>query len=211
MDNVLKRDVKDTGLPIHVNLLFYPGANIAQLTQHALVELQRFHYDMILFIGGVNDLTDKGHRGRAVPKYNSQDRLVEEMFDKFERARNSLGGWCRRVVMSLLVGLDLQRYNSRNRIDSRDYSHYQQVIDQGLVILNKAIASLNMDAESPNPWVLDTVHYRTRWGYVHKYYKLSEGLHLSKTLRNRWVYKMVCAVCINFGRSPSSHFKDRYV
>ena len=47
--------------------------------------------------------------------------------------------------MSLLVGLDLHRYNSRNRVDHRDYSHYQMVLDEGLVVLNKAIASLNTD------------------------------------------------------------------
>ena len=211
MLNVLGRDVKETGLPIHVNLLFFPGADIHQLVQHALEELKRFHYDMILFIGGVNDLSSKGPRGRAIPKYNSQEELVEEMFGKFETAQKSLAGWCRRVVVSLLVGLDFSRYNSRNRVDHRDYSHYQSIVDDGLVILNKAIASLNTDSGTLNPWVLDTVHYRTKQGYLHKYFKLSDGLHLSNTLRERWVYKMVTSVCSAFGKTPSLLFRNRYL
>ena len=211
MQNVLDRDVKDTALPIHVNLLFYPGANIEQFTQHALKELQRFHYDMVLFIGGVNDLSTRGPRGRAIPKYTTHDQLVDELYEKFDRAQKQLAGWCKRVVMSLLVGLDIQRYNSKNRVDHRDYSHYQMVLDEGLVVLNKAIASLNTDSDTLNPWVLDTVHYRTKQGYLHKYYKLSDGLHLTNTLRSRWVYKMVTSVCNAFGRTPSLLFRNRYL
>ena len=145
MQNILVGDVKDTALPIHVNLLFFSGADIEQLTQHALKELQRFHYDMVMFVGGVNDLSTRGPRGRAMPKYTTHDHLVADMFDKFDRAQKQLAGWCKRVVMSLLVGLDIHRYNSRNRVDHRDYSHFQKVLDEGLVVLNKAIASLNTD------------------------------------------------------------------
>ena len=91
MQNVLERDVKDTALPIHVNLLFYPGANIEQLTQHALKELQRFHYDMVLFIGGVNDISTRGPRGRAIPKYTTHHQLVDKLYEKFDRAQKLVG------------------------------------------------------------------------------------------------------------------------
>ena len=112
------------------------------------------------------------------------------------------GSW--KVAICRLVGLDINTYHERHqrRNGSRghrtDHSHAQGIIDEAMIYLNKAIASLNTDSNVLAPWTLDTVHYQIRHRYIHKYFKLKDGLHLTNTLRARWAYKIVKAVCQNY-------------
>ena len=204
MDNVLRYYVGLSRQNIQIKLIFVPGANIVSLTEAAIQELRTYQYDMVLLMGGVNDLTRKQRGGTVQPIFHEVDRLVDTLYDRFEWSRWQLARWCGKVAIGRLVGLDINRYNERYQRRSggrgivTDHSHAQGVIDEAMIYLNKAIASLNTDSNVLAPWTLDTVHYQIRHRYVHKYFKLKDGLHLTNTLRARWAYKIVKAVCQNF-------------
>ena len=204
MDNVLRYYEGLSRQNIRIKLIFVPGANIVSLTQVAVQELRSYQYDMVLLMGGVNDLTRKLRGGTVQPVFQEVDTLVDTLYDRFEWSRWQLGRWCRKVAIGRLVGLDINRYNQRYQRRNgsgglvTDYSHAQGVIDEAMIYLNKAISSLNTDSDVLAPWTLDTVHYQLMQRYITKYFKLKDGLHLTNTLRARWAYKIVKAVCQNY-------------
>ena len=200
MHRLIRRKLSASGLPIKVNILHIPGANLHKIEERALSELRMYRYDLVLIMGGVNDLTRRTSRGLPlIPVYDSVDYLVSDMYSRFERIKNTLAPWGAKVVISLLIGIDLEMYNEYTRGPTTDYTHHQTIINEGMIHLNKAIASLNTDTHSLSPWILDTVHYYVRHKVIHKYTKLYDGLHPTPTLRYTWTKKILVSICKNLG------------
>ena len=200
LHRLITRRLTSSGLPIRVNIIYIPGANLHRLGQRALQELMIYRYDLVVIMGGVNDLTRRPPRGHPIiPVYDSVDYLVSDMYGKFERVKALLAPWGAKVVVCLLVGIHLQTYNDYRSGPPTSYEHHQGVINEGMILLNKAIASMNMDTNSLSPWILDTVHYYVRHRIIHKYDKLYDGLHPTPTLRYIWAKKLLVAICRNLG------------
>ena len=191
--------INRAGFPIEFTLIVASGATIADLVDKALHRLSEHRYDLVIFMGGVNDLTTKPRGRKAQPVFTNAENLVEVMFRKMEWAHHVLRRWCDHVAIGLLVGLDLEVYNRRFRGIERDYSHAQIVINEGMITLNKAIASLNESSGTIAPWTLDTIHNRIRSTYYHKYFKFRDGLHPTPKLMAKWAFKIVAAMGSNFG------------
>ena len=187
------------GFPVEFTLVVASGATIADLVDKALYKLSEFRYDLVIFMGGVNDLTHKPRGRKARPVFTDVDNLVDVMYSKLEWAHHVLSRWCNLVAIGLLTGLDLEVYNRRFRGIERDYSQAQEIINEGMITLNKAIASLNESSGAISPRILDTIHNRVRTTYYHKYFKFRDGLHPTPKLLAKWAFKIVAAMGSNFG------------
>ena len=102
-------------------------------------------------------------------------------------------------MIAHLIGIDLHAYNEYTGGRATDYSAHQAIINEGIVLLNKSIASLNTDTDSSSPWHLDTIHYHFQNRVIHKYFKMYDGLHPTPKLKRVWIRKLLEAICRNLG------------
>ena len=62
-------------------------------------------------------------------------------------------------------------------IDPEENTKAQNVINEGLPLLNVAINSINMNTNVKGPWLTDTVHSLINGRRVHKYKRLHARIH----------------------------------
>ena len=75
---------------------------------------------------GVNNLTLKHCSKRITVTFDEIPNCVDTMFTKFERARELLMKYSRRIIICFLIGLDIDKYNFETTGEQTN-NHRQQV------------------------------------------------------------------------------------
>ena len=70
----------------------------------------------------------------------------------------------------------------------------QEIINEGLPILNVAVDSMNMDSDLVGPWLNDTIHCLINKRRVHKYPRFTDGLHPNTNTCSLWAKKLINSV-----------------
>ena len=185
------------GADAKFSVLMKVGARIHELVYVALHLLQSHSFDMIFFMGGVNNLSCK-HSRCITPTYTDVPNLVDHMFDNFTWAYYKLKPHCKKVVLCHLIGLNFAMYNQFKWSQCCQYPDEQSVVNEGVILVNQAITMMNQDNGVVAPWTQDTVHNLVNGRRVHRYNKLYDGLHPSNELMTQWAKLIVKSAITNF-------------
>lgn len=185
-----------TSLNLSFRVIMIPGARLDTLALKTLAELSycdSYTYNLIILVGGINNLTKLIYRPtrHAMPRYISPTDLINTTLNEMEKAIRKIRFYFNiPVTMASLAGIDLVNYSP----------HYfgklfrlQPLMDESIVILNNRIRGLNRMNGLRTPDLSSDVHrcsghggrYRTH--YIHLY----DGLHPGYHLRIRWTNKII--------------------
>ena len=180
-------------IPIYVEAVHEGGLQIFDLLDLLESDFrpQDGKYD---FLGGVNNLSEKHATGKITARYDDVGHLVMSMFEKLNIARNMLFKYTYRPVICQLVGLHFDKYNELKD----DQMASQQIIDEGIPLLNHALHSLNKDIEAASPWLGSSIHAIIHKKYHHKYMRLHDGLHPTEELKEIWSKEIANAILKNY-------------
>ena len=185
----LKDGIKKANLPINIHVEYLRGATIETLTEKAEDFLNNTQMDQAYFFAGVNNLTDKHTNSKVTGKFTEVSNLVEILEDKLDTTRKTLSKYVSKFVLCHVIGLDLHVYNKNQ--DRSATKEMQNIIDEGLPLINIAIDSINMNSQVKGPWLTDTIHSLINGKRVHKYKRLPDGIHPDKTTCELWARKLV--------------------
>ena len=74
MQRIVQARLRSSGFPIIANFIVLSGANLKAIGDKALEMVETYKYDLVIILGGVNDLSRKTPRGQPlIPVYGSVD------------------------------------------------------------------------------------------------------------------------------------------
>ena len=147
------------------------------------------------FFVGVNKLTEKHLNGKVTGNFTDPTNLVKVMEQKLDHATKRLKKHVPKFILCHVIRLDIGVYNKE--IDPEENTKAQNVINEGLPLLNVAIDSINMNTNVKGPWLTDTVHSLINCRRVHKYKRLPNGKHPDTKTCDIWAKKLVKAIEMN--------------
>ena len=111
--------------------------------------LKNHTYSGIYFMGGVNNLTLKHCSKRITVTFDEIPNCVDTMFTKFERARELLMKYSRKIIICFLIGLDIDKYNFETTGEQTNNHRQQLIVNDSVIYINRALLSLNMQSGKP--------------------------------------------------------------
>ena len=152
-------------------------------------------YDITYNFVRVNNLTKKGYNGKVTPVFDNVPELVESLTDHYTKLKSDLSLRIRKVIISQIVGIDIDSYN---RYYNEGFWYYHQlVINSALPILSHTINLINRDDEVKGPWITSTIHDFVNHRQYNKYAKLKDGLHPHDTTKAKWAKLFVDSILKN--------------
>ena len=188
----LREQVKKTNLKVDIDIEMLRGATIEVMVPKAKKYLRECHVDQAYFFVGVNNLTEKHTNGKVTGIFTDSANLVEIMEQKLDCAMDTLKQFVPKMIICHVIGIDISVYNKTTK--TSDTASMQQVIDDGLPLLNAAIDSINMNSNVKGPWLTDTVHSLINGQRVHKYKRLPDGIHPDEATCKIWAKKIIKAI-----------------
>lgn len=185
---------------IDVTVRCIPGARIDELGLciRASISYQA-DYDLIIFIGGINDVTKIKYRPirHATLRYSSQRRICEWVMSRLRDliARTRLISDIP-VVVATLPGMSLSNYSPGAWYRLIDL---QPTLDSSVVEINRQIRGLNRMNGFLTPNLAYPVHRcaGSRGRYYAHYAYLTDGLHPGDNLLQKWAQQVI-NYCANF-------------
>ena len=181
---------------IKVTFVFHnkSGANISTLTNE-LLEFPDLHtFDLVLFNAGVNNLSIRSCRGLVSHIFQTVQDLVDTVGAEMKHAHKTLLHRTNRLLMSLITGLDVDRYNAHKGRHSNSVD-LQTVLNEAITPLNRFIQDLNISCDLLAPWTSSVVHRSNRTHFIHKYGLMYDGLHPTDNLATKWAERILSMVC----------------
>ena len=170
-----------TGMRLSVR--FYPGAGIARLTTEAAAHLSGAPDDVIIFMGGVNDITTKDHRTRRVHLTKTNvDVLTQHLTGLVDESEATLTARfpSATVIYAPIIGLSLPVYLYDN-----DHGH-QNAVNEAVLNFNRHVIGINRRRTKPTPWTAAVVHKNRHKKVEHHYGYLVDGLHPGHYVLDHW-------------------------
>ena len=153
------------------------------------------YFDIIFAFVGVNNLTRKKDKFRVIHVYETLPELVEVLTDKFTELKLSLADRANKIIISQIVGIDIDTYNKgyhRGR-----WFYYQHKIDTAMPIIAHTINLINRDDMVIGPWITGTIHDYVNHKLYTQYAKLYDGLHPRENLKTIWAKRFAEAIVKN--------------
>ena len=97
------------------------------------------------------------------------------------------------LVFCQFPAIVLDKYNKWET----EFTAQQEIIDDGIIHLNRVVSALNYDTDCFIPFLLEQVHCMTRGRRYNKYAKLYDGLHPDMELADVWAKNIVTAAIKN--------------
>ena len=167
---------------IKVTVRFSPGARLDRIFYDAETHLRDFKYDMIILLGGVNHLT-----------MLSKNKTVIPIFSDLTWFKNAISHLGHRLVICQLTGIDLNRYNHT----TGQFSAQQNVLNEGVVLVNRVIVNMNEESGLVGPWLQNTIHALHKGRRIHKYLRFRDGLHPDAVTMTLWSRLIVKSIITN--------------
>ena len=197
LEGRLNTECKGLDIDLSFKVLILSGRNIENMLKDAEDHLKNHTYSGIYFMGGVNNLTLKHCSKRITATFDEIPNCVDTMFTKFERARELLMKYSRKIIICFLIGLDIDKYNFETTGEQTNNHRQQLIVNDSVIYINRALLSLNMDLDMHTPWTANSVHMRSNRKYQHRYWLLRDGLHPGDALKEQWVTEIVKSTVIN--------------
>ena len=192
----LKRTHPDLSQHIDITVQTLGGARIVNILSKMDARFQdNLRYDFIYTFVGVNNITFKVGKGKVVPAFESLPELIEELTDKYTTLKGNLKNRANKVVISQIVGIDIDKYNGY--YDQGRWFYYQKEVDTAMPILVHAINFINKSSNVMGPWITGSIHDYVNHKLYSRYAKLKNGLHPTESTRNVWAKRFVEAIIKN--------------
>ena len=181
---------------LHVPVIHKSGAGFARLGRE-LNYLTRWHNVSTLYIlAGINETTWKDPiSGRVFAIHNTPEDLCDDITDGIERLIWHAYANCgvQNVVFIPIVGIDLARYNGDDHVNPQ-----QQIIDQGLRLVNDNIIAINAAHNLHTPMLHQHIVKSMGHGkWKIMYSRLYDGLHPRWDTLERWAGGLLRAMSLN--------------
>lgn len=162
----------------------HSGATLFQLASRAVDIINKHQPDIILLMGGINNLTILNRQTRRVSLIStSRGTLISHLIQKINEAKAVILGAHPNIklIVGGIAGLSLNTYN---RIPGE--SPHQWLIDDSITAVNTYIRQMNRDADVPNPRLVSKIHTWRRGRRKHVYKRLYDGLHPGDLVLSSW-------------------------
>ena len=155
--------------------------------------LDHVAFDLIISMLGLNDLVFKLPNGHATPIFSDIGTAVDKVTDDMMFFKHQLQPYQTPIVLSHIVGLDLNRFNKFQTT----FTDTQYAIDEAIPHINRAIISINDDDHLHTPMIQDSIHTLSGGRRFHKYHKLYDGLHPRHNTISTWADLIQKSAIIN--------------
>ena len=149
--------------------------------------------DMIISLLGANDIVQRHNNGHISPYFTEVGNCVEVITDKLTQSRDFLMNICDCVIISHVVGMDLDRFNKFET----NYQSSQEIINESMPHINQAVLSINLDYNKATPLIQDSIHCLTNGVRFHKYHKFYDGFHPKQSTVMTWLAEIHKSVMKN--------------
>lgn len=187
---LLEPDLNNTSLNFNFTVKSLPGAQLHHITLKALTSLSYSNsYRLVIISGGINDMTRlvRNPTKHALPRHSNAEALQEVVLSEMRKSVHKIKKISDiPLVMATLPGMDLVSY-------SPDYADLltslQPHIDVAITEINKQVRGINRLNNIHTLNLAYPIHRCKGNGgyYRNQYTLLSDGLHPSRFLRDRWV------------------------
>lgn len=169
---------------IQLECLVTPGGTVRGVVEATLSRCATNKYEQIYCLAGVCDLTLKRSVRNLVPRFDSLESMLTYMEESYRSAQHDLLRLTAKPIICELIGLDIGTYNTKGR----PHEYYQDIINEGIPIINRKINAINVSIESlPRaPFSASYVHKERRGKMTHRYdLALTDGVHFTAYFKNR--------------------------
>ena len=150
-------------------------------------------FDLIISMLGLNDLVFKLPNGHASPIFSDIGTAVDKVTDDMMFFKHQLQPYQTPIVLSHIVGLDLNRFNKFQTT----FTDTQYAIDEAIPHINCTIISINDDDHLHTPMIQDSIHTLSGGRRFHKYHKLYDRLHPRHNTISTWADLIQKSAIIN--------------
>lgn len=196
-------------------IIQFKGAGSQRATRLALPVIAHSKPDLVILMTGICDLTTRNHSTKITSvKDLGQHELMENVISEIKIAVGLLNQCgCSNISVATVTGINLIDYNNpeRKRMDPSQYETYrrhckplddkQEIIDTTILLINKAIVSINRKNKSPTTWTANAVHAYFKKAYHHYYKHLQDGCHATTRTKQYWANQIARTIKIFKSRS----------
>ena len=175
---------------ISIRIEPHSGATLTTLIPPTLAFLSERHYDVLVIMAGVNDLSHihwiDETTTRISPKYYEVGNLVEQLIAKYEHFKNTVQAThgTVKVLFAELIGLSFEQWNE----SPGDYPAEQKVINRAVELINQILWKMNKETGYPGPHLQNSVHELKKGRRRHKYKRIPDGLHADTDTAKVWAH-----------------------
>ena len=182
---------------LDISVFTYSGTTVVRAVRRFL-ERDSTGSEYVILLAGVNNLTkvewsyDRSRR-TVSPVFDNIPALVDSLTDSYTEAKMLLAREGHQCIICELTGLDINRYNKMTTY----YEKHQDVINEGIPILNRTIYAMNHDDNLPTPFLQNSIHHKNTKGKPcrkAKYAKLYDGLHPDEKTAQVWLQQIIKAI-----------------
>ena len=163
---LINEECTQRNIPTRFTVSTSPGATIVKAVREAESILQSKPFDYMYLMAGVNNLTSKSSNGKITPTFNEIPNLVD-VIDHLTWTKSFLANYSPRVIICHLIGLNIDTYNAFHG-HMTNFHTAQEIINEGVIMLNQVVTVMNRDTHLTAPWIMDTVHSVTNGRRIHK-------------------------------------------
>lgn len=160
------------------------GAKLYQLATRALDIISRHQPDVILLMGGINNLTILDRHTRRVSLIStSRGVMINHLIHKINEAKALI--MCAYPNIKLIIGgIAGMCINTYNRLPG--VATNQWLLDDTITAINAYIRQLNRDSGVPHPRLTSKIHTWRHGRRRHVYKRLYDGLHPGDLILLSW-------------------------
>ena len=180
----------------HMEINEYKGATFEELVGEAERYLPLHLFDVIYIAGGVNNITSKNRRTKAI-SYNWErgDALQDHLVSILTRADDWFKKYfpASKIVFCPLVGSELRRIVNTSAVTCED----QLDVENAVWAFNTKVFEINDIRNTKCPILQHQVHRFCKGKRRAYYHHLGDGIHLSADLKSKWAHQFVKAMAQN--------------
>lgn len=176
-------------------LIWKGGLSLLDTFDFARETICYYKPKLIYVLTGICDLTVlRSYEPRLVLlRYVSTQATVDSYMTRLDHVHSQIysfmndKGMNPMIIFPTQTGMDLGRYSGY----PEELVHpHQRKLNQALEIINRNVVHQNNSMHISTPFLASPVHTRCRGRVRHMYGKLSDGCHLTATLRDTWATKL---------------------
>lgn len=167
---------------------FHSGATLHYLAMRAIDIIAKHRPDVILIMGGINDITVLNRFTRRVSLISTTTAvIIDHLITRINQAKSLIfaASPSTKIVIGGIIGINLNMYNRRLGI-----SPLQPTVDNAITAVNSYIRQLNHDAQVPHPRITSKVHTWRRGRRKNFYSRLTDGLHPNNLVLENWAHQI---------------------
>lgn len=159
-------------------------------------EAMHFYKPKLIYVlTGICDLTEiRSYEPRLVLlRYASTEATVDSYMARLDYVHSQIYSFmndmavCPMIIFPTITGMDMGRYSNY----PEDLVHpHQRILNRALELINRNVVHQNNSMHISTPFLASPVHTRCRGRVRHMYGKLSDGCHLTPSLRETWATKI---------------------